>query len=66
MKITRRHLAAIAIASAAALAQAPQPAPAEDAEELLKAAREQVKRNGETLAGFKLPMATEPAFAFKA
>ena len=66
MKITRRKLAASALASAAALAQTPPPAPAESPEELLKAAREQVKRTGETLAKHRIPMATEPAFQFKA
>ena len=65
MKITRRSLAASAVASAAALAQTPTPAPAASDEELLQAAREQVKRNGEALAKFPLPMATEPAFQFK-
>jgi hypothetical protein len=66
MKMTRRKLAASALASAAALAQTPPPPRAETGEELLKAAREQVKRTGETLAKQQVPMATEPAFQFKA
>jgi hypothetical protein len=32
----------------------------------LSAAKELVKRNGAELAKFPIPMATEPAFAFKA
>jgi hypothetical protein len=39
-----------------------QTTPAED----YSAARERVKANGAELAKFKIPMATEPAFAFKA
>jgi hypothetical protein len=66
MRMTRRELAASALASAAAMAQNPPPTTAESPEELLKAAREQVKRTGETLAKHRIPMATEPAFQFKA
>jgi len=66
MKMTRRKLAASALASAAALAQNPPPVPAESPDELLKAAREQAKRTGETLAKQRIPMSTEPAFQFKA
>ena len=67
MKLTRRELV-VAVGSAAAvqaLAQAPasQPQPARDFE---KEARDNVRRNGETLAQFGIPMATEPAFQFKA
>ena len=58
MKLTRRELPAALVAPAAALAQAP-------ANEDLKAAREQTRRTGETLAKFEVPMATEPAFQFK-
>jgi len=65
MKITRRRLAASALASAAALAQNPPSNPAENEEELLKAALEQMRTNGETLSKFPVPMATEPAFHFK-
>ena len=66
MKITRRRLAAATLAPAAAMAQAPPAAPSESPEELLKNAREQVRRNGESLAKFQVPMSTEPAFQFKA
>ena len=74
-KITRRRLAAAALGSAAALASggspsrraarsapAPRLAPAD----LTAAAKEQVRKNSETLAKFDLPMSTEPAFQFKA
>jgi hypothetical protein len=64
MKITRRRLAAGAAASVAALAQTPAPT-AESDDELLKGAREQVRRTGETLSRQQIPMATEPAFQFK-
>jgi hypothetical protein len=63
MKITRRMLAVSAIASLAAPGQAPPPA---TAEEELKMAREQVRRNGEALAKYDVPMTTEPAFRFEA
>ena len=63
MRLTRRQLAT-ALAPAVALAQtAAQPAAATDDE--LRAARDRVKTNGETLAGQAVPMTTEPAFQFK-
>jgi hypothetical protein len=65
MKLTRRKLAVSALASAAALGQTPAPAPSDNPDELLQAAREQNRRNGETLAKFAAPAATEPAFQFK-
>ena len=65
MKISRRKLAVSAVAAASAIAQTPAP-PAESEDELLKAARAQIKNNGDALAKFKLPIATEPAFQFKA
>ncbi len=63
MKLTRRQLAAVVV-SAAALAQTRQ-TPANPADEL-QAARNRIKANGETLAQQQIPMATEPAFQFKA
>lgn len=60
-KMSRRQLAS-AMAAAAALPSAQAPA----AEELLKQAREQVLRNAEQLTKREVPMATEPAFHFKA
>jgi hypothetical protein len=67
MKITRRKLAAAVIAPAALMAQpqTPPPIPA-NAEEELTAVREQNRRNAHALDGVKIPMATEPAFTFKA
>ncbi|MGB9454705.1 MAG: hypothetical protein WCB12_01590 [Bryobacteraceae bacterium] len=64
MRLTRRQLATV-LAPAVALAEAAaQPAAAADEE--LRAARNRVKTNGETLAGEAVPMAVEPAFQFKA
>jgi len=63
MKLTRRQLAA-AVVSATAMAQTRQ-TPDRPADEL-QAARERIKANGETLAQHQVPMATEPAFQFKA
>ena len=63
MKLTRRQLAA-AVISATAMAQTRQ-TPARPADEL-QAARDRIKANGETLAQQQIPMATEPAFQFKA
>jgi hypothetical protein len=53
-------LAAAAAAPQAATSQAPP----SDAD--LDAAREQMKTNAQQIAKVKLPMATEPAFHFKA
>ncbi len=67
MKITRRRLAVSALAPAVAMAQnRPAQPPSEVPEELLKNAKESVRRNGEALSKFTLPIATEPAFQFKA
>jgi hypothetical protein len=57
----RRDLAWALFASATAV-----PAQTTTAVEDLAAAREQIKKNGAELAKFTIPMATEPAFAFKA
>jgi hypothetical protein len=48
-----------------AAAQTIQPVPSTPEEEL-KAARASNRRNAEVLQKFKVPMATEPAFQFKA
>jgi hypothetical protein len=64
MKLTRRELAT-ALSSAAALAQTPSGPPATPEEEL-KAARDRVLANGAALAKQEVPVATEPAFQFKA
>jgi hypothetical protein len=63
MKLTRRQLA-LAVVSANAMAQT-QSTSARPADEL-QAARDRIKANGETLAQQAIPMATEPAFQFKA
>jgi len=63
MKLTRRQLAAVVV-SATAMAHTRQ-TPASSADEL-QAARERIKANGEALAQQQIPMATEPAFQFKA
>jgi len=64
MKLTRRQLAA-AIA-AAPLAPVSQGQPAGQADDPDAAARSRLKSNAEALAAVPLPMATEPAFQFKA
>ena len=63
MKLTRRKLATVLVSATALAAQQPQPAPtpADD----LKAARDRLQANAAALAG-AIPMATEPAFQFKA
>ena len=72
MKLTRRELvmAAGSAAATVALAQTSpaQPQGARDFSDsdFNKEARDNVQRNGETLANFGIPMATEPAFQFKA
>ncbi|HEY4087386.1 MAG TPA: hypothetical protein VGM43_15685 [Bryobacteraceae bacterium] len=67
MKLTRRELvvAAGSVAAAAAFAQTP-PSQPQGARDFAKEARDNVQHNGETLAKFGIPMATEPAFQFKA
>jgi hypothetical protein len=66
MKLTRRKLArAVLIPAAAAMAQTP-PALPRNPDEELKAARDRTKALGDALAQQNVPMATEPAFQFKA
>ena len=60
MQLTRRKLAAALVAPAAA-AQT-QPAAVDE----VQAARDRIKANADALAKVELPMATEPAFQFKA
>ena len=72
MKLTRRKLAAVLVSATAMAAQQPQPAPTPAAtpaavpEDLLKAARDRVQANAAALASASMPLATEPAFQFKA
>jgi hypothetical protein len=65
VKFTRRKLAATLAASAAAMAQPQTPSSATPDEEL-KAARERIKTAADALARQEVPLATEPAFQFKA
>lgn len=63
MKLTRRQLAA-ALAAGTALAQNPAAPP--NPEQELAAARGQVNDMAARLLAVDVPMALEPAFAFKA
>lgn len=70
--MTRRALAA-AVTTAAALAQsrataqdAPKPDAAKPEPGLVEQARRQAAQSAETLAKFKMDIAVEPAFLFKA
>jgi hypothetical protein len=65
MKITRREWAGTLAAGAAGLAGGFQEK-SETPEELRKAAGERLRRNAGVLAKIQVPMATEPAFLFKA
>ncbi len=67
MKLTRRRLAVAVLGSAAASAMPPQqPAPPRTPEDEIKAARARVQANSDALAKEAVPMATEPAFQFRA
>jgi hypothetical protein len=67
MRLSRRQLASTILIAAAtpALAQTPSPLPANPEEEL-KAARDRLRANSETLAKLAVPIETEPALQFKA
>lgn len=58
-------MAAGSFAAATALAQT-SPTQPQGARDFAKEAHDNVQHNGETLANFGIPMATEPAFQFKA
>jgi hypothetical protein len=66
MAVTRRSLAkmiaAAAVAPRVGVSQTDQPAPNAD----LESARGQMRTNFQQITKVKLPMATEPAFHFKA
>jgi hypothetical protein len=66
MQLTRRTLATVLASAAGLAAHPPQttPAPAEDDD--LKTARDRLQANARLLAATPVPMATEPAFQFKA
>jgi hypothetical protein len=65
MKLTRRELAAVVSATAVAAAAAQTEQRAANPDEL-QTARNRLAANGELLAQQEVPMATEPAFQFKA
>ena len=67
MKLTRRRLAAAVLAplAAEAIAQT-QPASPGTPDDEIKAARDRLKSNADTLSRQAIPMAIEPAFRFKA
>jgi hypothetical protein len=65
MKLTRRKLATVLVSATAMAAQQPQPAAA-PSEDLLKTARDRLQANAAALATPPIPVATEPAFQFKA
>ena len=60
--MTRRAIGRTLLAAAPAAAAFAQQPPAED---LVASARDQAKRTSETLRSFKVPIATEPSFAFR-
>ena len=62
--ITRRELAAVAAGSALAASAEGQTAPLPA--DLATSVRNQNKLMGDALAKFEIPLATEPAFQFKA
>ena len=62
--ITRRELAAVAAGSGLAASAEGQTAPLPA--DLATAVRNQNKLMGDALAKFEVPLATEPAFQFKA
>jgi len=66
MKLTRRKLATVLVSATAMAAQQPQPAPQPAPDNDLQAARDRLQATAATLAGTPIPMATEPAFQFKA
>ena len=66
MKLTRRKLATVLVSATAMAAQQPAPAPTAAPADDLQAARDRLRANARTLATTTIPMATEPAFQFKA
>jgi hypothetical protein len=66
MTLTRRKLAAAMLVPTAAVLAQPQPAVPRNTDEEMKAARDRAKAAGDALAQQGVPMATEPAFQFRA
>jgi hypothetical protein len=64
--LTRRELAAVLSTSAVLLAQTQAPPLPTNPDEELKAARDSIQQNSQTLAKVDLPMSTEPAVHFRA
>jgi hypothetical protein len=64
MKLTRRKLATALVSATAMAAQQPAPQPPADSD--LKTARDRMQANAAALSAIPIPMATEPAFQFKA
>ena len=62
--MTRRKMVIALAGTPAAAAQATPQAPAD--EDLLELARRQMRETGQRLTRYSVPMATEPAFQFKA
>lgn len=63
LKYSRRQLAVGLAAAVPALSQTPAAAPPADD---TTAARELIKKNRDVISNFKVPMAAEPGFIFKA
>ena len=69
MKLTRRQLVGAAVAGSAVAATARAQSAAQGTTavpDFAKQAHDNLTRNADTLAKFAVPMATEPAFQFKA
>ena len=66
MELTRRKLATVLASATVAAAQTQTPAQPAPPGDLLQAARDRMKANAAALAKPAIPMATEPAFQFKA
>ena len=64
--MTRRELAAVLGSVTSIATVRAQEASASQPEDLNAAAKEQLRKNSETLSKFDLLMSTEPAFVFKA
>jgi len=65
MRLTRRKLA-LALVAAREMASRPAPQPPSSSDDDLKARRDLMRANAAAVAKVEIPMATEPAFQFKA
>jgi hypothetical protein len=63
MQITRRAVAQLLAAATAISAEA---APQDASDDPVRRARDQFEKNAQAMAALKVPMATEPAFRFRA